>query len=53
MKIHHLLVAVFGLFSTALQAQTKKIAFESHSGSPENFNIALSNELFDNVESDY
>src|SRR5258705_9999346 len=53
MKIHHLLVAVCSLFSTALMGQTKKIAFESHSGSPENFNIALSNEIFDNDESDY
>ena len=53
MKIHQLLVAVCSLFSTALPAQTKKIAFESHSGSPENFNIALGNELFDNGESDY
>lgn len=53
MKIHHLLVAVFSLFCTALPAQTKKIAFESHSGNPDNFNIALVNELFDNGESDY
>ncbi|HMK26419.1 MAG TPA: hypothetical protein VK483_10340 [Chitinophagaceae bacterium] len=53
MKTRHLLVAVLVLFGTALQAQTKKIAFESHSGSPENFNIALGNEIFDNDESDY
>ena len=53
MKIHHLLIAVFSLFCTALLAQTKKIAFESHSGNPENFNIALTNDLFDGGESDY
>jgi hypothetical protein len=53
MKIHHLLVAVLSLISTTLSAQTKKIAFESHSGNLENFNIALTNVLFDNGESDY
>lgn len=53
MKIHHLLVAVYSLFSTALLAQTKKIAFESHSGNMANFNIALTNDLFDSDESDY
>jgi hypothetical protein len=53
MKSHHLLVAVCSLFSTALFAQTKKIAFESHSGSLENFNSSLGNGLFDNGESDY
>lgn len=53
MKIHQLLVAILSLISTTLPAQTKKIAFESHSGNMENFNIALTNELFDNGESDY
>ena len=53
MKIHQLLVAGFSLFSTALQAQTKKIAFESHSGSPENFNITLTSDLFDSDNSDF
>ncbi len=53
MKIHHLFVAVLSLVSTTLPAQTKKIAFESHSGNLENFNIAPGNELFDNGESDY
>ena len=53
MKIHHLLVAVLSLVGTTLSAQTKKIAFESHSGNLENFNMALGNELFDNGESDY
>ncbi|HEY6064143.1 MAG TPA: hypothetical protein VIV35_11070 [Chitinophagaceae bacterium] len=53
MKIHHLLPALLSLVSTALPAQTKKIAFESHSGNLENFSIALGNELFDKGESDY
>jgi hypothetical protein len=53
MKTHPLVVAVLGLFSTVLQAQTKRIAFESHSGNPGNFNIALANELFDNDNSDF
>jgi len=53
MKIHHLLVAVLSLVSTTLAAQTKKIAFESHSGNMENFSLALNNELFDNGESDF
>jgi hypothetical protein len=34
-------------------SQTKKIAFESHSGSGENFKISLNNDLFDNEESDF
>jgi hypothetical protein len=53
MKIPHLLVAVLTLISTTLSAQTKKIAFESHSGNMENFNLAMNNELFDKGESDY
>ena len=51
MKIHHVLAPVFSLLCTVLLAQTKKIAFESHSGNPENFNIALANDLIG--ESDY
>jgi hypothetical protein len=53
MKIHHLLVAVLSLISTTLLAQTKKIAFESHSGNPGNFDISLTHDLFDNGESDF
>ncbi|MGB3006703.1 MAG: hypothetical protein WBC06_09350 [Chitinophagaceae bacterium] len=34
-------------------AQTKKIAFKSHSGSAENFQIALENNLFDIEESNF
>lgn len=53
MKIHHLFVAVLSLVSASLPAQTKKIAFESHSGSMENFNIALTNDLFDSDNSNF
>ena len=53
MKINNLLVVLVCLISTTLLAQTKKIAFESHSGNPDNFNIALTNELFDIDESDF
>jgi hypothetical protein len=53
MKILHLLIALTGLVSTHLRAQTKKIAFESHSGNPDNFNLTLNNEIFDNGESDF
>jgi hypothetical protein len=53
MKTHHLLMVALSLVSTTLFAQTKKIAFESHSGSPENFSIAPGNELFDKGESDF
>lgn len=38
---------------TLLMAQTKKIAFKSHSGSAENFSIALENELFDIENSNF
>lgn len=40
-------------FNICLFAQTKKIAFESHSGNPDNFNISLTNDLFDNDESNF
>jgi hypothetical protein len=53
MKIQHLLVAVLSLVSTALAAQTKKIAFESHSGNMDNFSIAMTNDLFNSDESDF
>ena len=53
MKIHPLLAAALSLLSTSLFAQTKKIAFESHSGNPENFSIAMNNDLFSSEESDY
>ena len=36
-----------------LSAQTKKIAFKSHSGSIENFQLALNNELFNMDNSNF
>jgi hypothetical protein len=51
--MRQLFIAILSLVSTNLPAQTKKIAFESHSGNLENFNTALTDELFDNGESDY
>ena len=46
---------IFLLFTatTASIAQTKKIAFKSHSGSNENFSIALEDNLFDMGESNF
>jgi hypothetical protein len=40
-------------FSVSAMAQTKKIAFKSHSGSAENFNVALSDNLFDMDNSNF
>jgi hypothetical protein len=51
--MRQLFFAILSLVSTCLLAQTKKIAFESHSGNPDIFNIALTNELFNNNESDF
>jgi hypothetical protein len=51
MKIH-LLPALF-LVASATSAQTRKIAFESHSGSAENYKIAIDQHLFDIKESDF
>ncbi len=53
MKTLFLATTTFLLLGTAGFSQTKKIAFESHSGNAENFSIALSNELFDSEESDF
>jgi len=41
------------LVSTSLPAQTKEIAFKSHSGNMKYFNIALTNELFDSDNSNF
>lgn len=51
--MRQLLIILLSLAGFSLSAQTKKIAFESHSGDPNNFSIALNNEFFDNEESDY
>jgi len=53
MKIHQLPVVVLTLLGSTLSAQTKKIAFESHSGDPKNFEMAMTSDLFDKEESDY
>ena len=53
MKIHLLSVVVLCSLGTTLTAQTKKIAFESHSGDPKNFEMAMTSDLFDKEESDY
>ncbi len=53
MKIHFFSALVLSLLSTTLSAQTKKIAFESHSGSREHFDIAITNSEFDGEESDF
>jgi hypothetical protein len=48
------LLLIFACFSClAANAQTKLIAFKSHSGSAENFSLALENNLFDMAESDF
>ncbi|MBK8953484.1 MAG: hypothetical protein IPM85_15695 [Chitinophagaceae bacterium] len=41
------MLAFFVLGVSAVIAQTKKIAFKSHSGSAENFSIAFEENLFD------
>lgn len=46
-------ILLFITTSVSLSAQTKKIAFKSHSGSAENFAIALENDLFDMEGSDF
>jgi len=47
MRIHSFATVACCLLSAASFSQTKKIAFKSHSGSNENFRIALENNLFD------
>lgn len=51
--MRQLLTVFFSIISTCLLAQTKEIAFKSHSGNMTNFNIALTNELFDGGESNF
>jgi len=46
-------IALFSLFTTAALAQTKLIAFKSHSGNMNNFNIALENDVFNNEGSNF
>ena len=51
--MRQLFIALLIFTGSSLLAQTKEIAFKSHSGNMNNFNIALENELFDNGESNF
>lgn len=51
--MRQLFIAILILFCSSLMAQTKEIAFKSHSGNMNNFSIALSSELFDSGESNF
>lgn len=53
MKIHQLALLAAIVSGSSLRAQTKEIAFESHSGIPANFYVSLSNEIFESEESDF
>jgi hypothetical protein len=46
-------IVLCSLFTTASLAQTKLIAFKSHSGNMDNFNIALENDLFNSEGSNF
>ena len=48
-----LFLCLFSIISISLFAQTKKIAFKSHSGSAENFSAALEDHLFDMDNSNF
>lgn len=48
-----ILLGLFSLVCLCTAAQTKKIAFKSHSGSDENFSIALEGNLFDMGNSNF
>ncbi len=48
-----LFIVTLSLMSSSLVAQTKEIAFESHSGKLKNFNIVLGNDLFDSDDSNF
>jgi len=47
------LLGIISLVGLTVAAQTKKIAFKSHSGSDENFSIALEGNLFDMDNSNF
>ncbi|MCY7311024.1 MAG: hypothetical protein LH619_09610 [Chitinophagaceae bacterium] len=51
--MRQLFIAIFLLSCSSLMAQTKEIAFKSHSGNMNNFSIALGSELFDSGESNF
>jgi hypothetical protein len=46
-------IILFIIISTSCFAQTKLIAFKSHSGNMDNFNISLENELFNEEGSNF
>ncbi|HEV7783419.1 MAG TPA: hypothetical protein VGO58_19225 [Chitinophagaceae bacterium] len=45
-----LFISLFSFAGSSLLAQTKEIAFKSHSGNMENFKVTINNELFDNED---
>ena len=51
--MRQLFTGILCFFSINLSAQTKEIAFKSHSGNKENFKIALNKELFGSEESNF
>ena len=51
--MRQLLIILFSITSSSLLAQTKEIAFKSHSGNMENFDVALHNELFGSDNSNF
>lgn len=51
--MRHIFTLLLFSANITLSAQTKKIAFKSHSGSDEHFAIALENNLFDMEGSDF
>lgn len=51
--MRHLFIALLIFSGGSLIAQTKEIAFKSHSGNMNNFSIALGSELFDSGESNF
>lgn len=51
--MRQLFIVLLVMISSNLLAQTKKIAFKSHSGNMNNFHIALENELFDTENANF
>jgi hypothetical protein len=51
--MRQLFIAILILTGGSLIAQTKEIAFKSHSGNMNNFSIALGSDLFDSGESNF
>lgn len=51
--MRQLFIALFSLASLCLVAQTKEIAYKSHSGNMDNFKIALENDFFRMEKSDF